>query len=178
MKNVLLIVTILLVSQFWAQDQVKKDIAILKLEIKELSYKKELKEIQLERLEEILSNENYNKKQLEQLYVKEDSLKELIKKTRKEIINTKTKSPSDIENYETVDKKDEDLTPADLEKMSNRDLKIRKAKISSRISANKMKIKIDDSLTASQKVELEILNTRLSMKLDLIRNELEKRESK
>ena len=61
--------------------------------------------------------------------------------------------------------------------MSSKDLKLRKAKINPVIGANKVKLKLKaKKMTAAEKANLQNRNTKLSMILDLINSELEKRE--
>lgn len=155
-----------------------KEAEITQLEIEELKVKKQIKQNKLEKVNLQIQNTTLTKSERNSFKERNSKL-EAQKKDIKEEIKAKQNAPSENtpENTEKIDKEDHLLTASDIAKMSSKDLKLRRAKISPTIGANKMKLKLKaKKMGAAEKAELEILNTKLSMVLDLIKNELEKRE--
>ncbi|MCT4580759.1 MAG: hypothetical protein N4A35_05010 [Flavobacteriales bacterium] len=155
-----------------------KDAEITELEIKELKFKKEIKLNKLEKVNLQLEKNTLTKAERTAFKDRENKL-EAQKKEVKEQIKAKQNSSSNYtpKTTEKVEKEDHLLTQEDIAKMSTKDLKLRRAKINPTIGANKMKLKLKSkSMGAAEKAELEIKNTKLSMVVDLINNELEKRE--
>lgn len=162
-------------GQLFGQSNLTKEIKILNLEIKELDLRKEIKEFELNKVVQQKNGKVFSEQELKRYYDTKDSLSFLVRQTKKEIINIKTTKSDDVEGHEVVHKKNEELTRADIKKMSTRDLKSRKAKISSKITSNNFRLKLS-SLSAAEKAQIDMQNTKLNMKLDLINNELELRE--
>ena len=176
LKNIFIVGLCFFISeQFLGQSNLAKEIKILNLEIKELDLRKEIKELELNKAIQQKNGKEFSEKELKQYYATKDSLSFLVRQTKKEIINVKTTKSDDVEGHEVVHKKHEELTREDIKKMSTRDLKSRKAKISSKIASNNFRLKLK-SVSAAEKAQIDLQNTKLNMKLDLINNELEQRE--
>lgn len=155
-----------------------KEVEITKLEIEELKVKKQIKQNKLEKVNLQLEKTTLSKSERTTFKERENKL-EAQRKDIKEQIKAIENSPSKNtpENTEKVEKEDHLLTASDIAKMSTKDLKLRRAKINPTIGANKVKLKLKaKKMGAAEKAELEIMNTKLSMVVDLINNELEKRE--
>lgn len=155
-----------------------KDAEIEELEIEDLNLKKQIKQNRLEKINLQLQNKTLNKTEKTTFKNRENDLEEKRNFVQSKIKEKKNApSPNTPEKTEKVDKEDHLLTVEDISKMSSKDLKLRRAKINPVIGANKVKLKLrSKKMTAAEKTNLQNRNTKLSMILDLINNELDKRE--